>query len=145
MQSRKMLQRVFAFIYVPGSEFVNHGDYQIRKGLLTGEQNLVRSQVDLYRTMIELFNLPVGKDTYFGVHGLSIEPTFAMENRLMDVVLDGYIFSMRNPKKTYPEYMVVTSDIYDYIVRFKLLSDLMLSKGDMQTRVDEAVLIKFGH
>jgi len=144
MQSRQILQRVFAFIYVPGSEFVNQGDYQIRKGLLTGEQNLVRSQVDLYRTIVELFNLPVGKDTYFGVHGLSVEPTFAMENRLMDVVLDDYIFSMRNPAKTFPEDQVVTSDIYDYIVRFKLLSDLMLSKGDMQKRVDEAVLIKFG-
>jgi lipoteichoic acid synthase len=144
MESRQILQRVFAFIYVPGSEFINYGDYQIRKGLLTGEQNLVRSQVDLYRTIVELFNLPVGMDTYYGVHGLSTEPTFAMENRLMDVVLDSYIFSMRNPSKTYPEDQTVTTEIYDYIVRFKLLSDLMLSKGDMQTRVDEAVLIKYG-
>jgi len=62
----------------------------------------------------------------------------------MDVVLDSYIFSMRNPSKTYPEDQTVTTEIYDYIVRFKLLSDLMLSKGDMQTRVDEAVLIKYG-
>jgi len=144
MESRKILQRVFAFIYVPGIEYVDYGDYQIHEGLLTGEQNLVRSQVDLYRTIIELFNLPVGKDTYYGVHGLSIEPTFAMENRLMDVVLDAYIFSMRNPEKTYPDNQIVTSEIYDYIVRFKLLSDLMLSKADMQTRVDEAVLIQFG-
>ncbi|HBG33041.1 MAG TPA: hypothetical protein DDW82_04940, partial [Acholeplasmataceae bacterium] len=108
------------------------------------EQNLVRSQIDLYRTIVELFNLPVENDTYYGVHGLSTEPTFAMENRLMDVVLDSYIYSMRNHTKTYPEDRSVTTEIYDYILRFKLLSDLMLSKGDMQTRVDEAVLIKYG-
>ena len=144
MESRQILQRVFAFIYVPGSEFISYGDYQIRKGLLTGEQNLVRSQIDLYRTIVELFNLPVENDTYYGVHGLSTEPTFAMENRLMDVVLDSYIYSMRNHTKTYPEDRSVTTEIYDYILRFKLLSDLMLSKGDMQTRVDEAVLIKYG-
>jgi len=144
MESRQILQRVFAFIYVPGSEVINYGEYQLHKGLLTGEQNLVRSQVDLYRTIVELFNLPVRKDTYYGVHGLSTEPTFAMENRLMDVVLDDYIFSMRNPSKTYPDDMLVTAEIYDYILNFKLLGDLMLSKGDMQTRVDEAILIKYG-
>lgn len=145
MESRQILQRVFAFIYVPGSELVNYEDYQLHKGLLTGEQNLVRSQVDLYRTIVELFNLPVGKDTYYGVHGLSTEPTFAMENRLMDVVIDDYIFSMRNSSKTYPDDKRVTPEIYNYILNFKLLSDLMLSKGDMQIRVDEAILVKYGN
>ena len=77
-------------------------NYQIRKGLLTGTQDLVRSQIDLYRTIIELFDLPVNNDMYFGVHGMSTEPTFALDNRLTDVVTDHYIYSMRNKKRIYP-------------------------------------------
>ncbi|MCR3906115.1 MAG: LTA synthase family protein [Tenericutes bacterium] len=143
-ETRKILQQVPSFIYVPGDEYVDYGDYQIRKGLLTGEQNLVRSQVDLYRTIIELFNLPVGKDTYYGVHGLSVEPTYALDNRLMDVVLDEYFYSMRNKEKTHPESAVVSDDVYDYILRFKILSDILISTSGMQKQVDQAIVNVYG-
>ncbi|MBN2268218.1 MAG: LTA synthase family protein [Acholeplasmataceae bacterium] len=139
MESRKVLQQTLAFIYVPGEEYVTYDDYSIRKGLLTGDQYLVRSQVDLYRTIIELFNLPVGDDPYYGVHGLSTEPTFVLDNRLLDAVTDAYFFSMRNPKLTDPKNVIVTSEIYEYIKRFKLLSDYLLSAGDMQKDVNEAI------
>lgn len=139
MESRNILQQTIAFIYVPGEETINYGDYSIRKGLLTGNQYLVRSQVDLYRTMIELFDLPIGNDAYFGVHGLSTEPTFALDNRLLDVVTDNYFFSLRNPKMTDPSFVNVTDDVIEYIKRFKLLSDLIISTGDMQKYVNEAI------
>ena len=139
METRQMLQHVFAFLYVPGEESVDLGDYTIRKGLLTGEQHLVRSQVDMYRTMIELFDLPVGNHAYFGVHGLSTEPTFALDNRLMDVVLDGLFYSMRNPYHTNPFLSDVPKDIYDYIFRFKLLSEYLLTRADMMRKVNEAI------
>lgn len=144
MEERKILQQIVSFIYVPGEEYIDLGDYQIRKGLLTGEQDLVRSEVDLYRTIIELFNLPVGSDAYYGVHGMSTEPTFALDNRLMDVVTDEVFFSMRNKVKTFPETTVVSEDVYDYIVRFKLLSDLIVSRATMQTQIDEAILRYYG-
>ena len=139
MESRKILQHVFAFMYVPGTEYVDYGDYQIRKGLITGEQHLVRSQVDLYRTIIELFDLPVGNQAYYGVHGLSKEPTFALDNRLMDVVLDDLFYSMRNPYHTHPHLTKVSSDIYQYIFRFKLLSEYLLTKSYMVNHVNEAI------
>ncbi|MFH0767334.1 MAG: sulfatase-like hydrolase/transferase [Bacillota bacterium] len=139
METRKILQQIVSFIYVPGEEFIDYGDYQLRKGLLTGEQNLVRSEVDLYRTIIELFNLPVENDVYYGVNGLSTEPTFAMDNRLMDVATDDYFFSLRDREKIFPETAIVSDAVYDYIVRFKLLSDLIVSKGNMQVQIDEAV------
>ncbi len=144
MEERKILQQIVSFIYVPGEAYIDLGDYQIRKGLITGEQNLVRSEVDIYRTIVELFNLPIGDDAYYGVHGMSKEPTFAMDNRLMDVVTDDVFFSMRNKVKTYPETTVVSEDVYDYIVRFKLLSDLIVSKATMQTQIDEAILKYYG-
>ncbi len=144
MEERMILQQIVSFIYVPGEETINFGDYQIRKGLLTGEQDLVRSEVDLYRTIVELFNLPIGNDAYYGVHGMSTEPTFAMDNRLMDVVTDNVFFSMRNKSKTFPETTAVSQDVYNYIVRFKLLSDLIVSKATMQTQIDEAILKYYG-
>lgn len=144
MEERKILQQIVSFIYVPGEEYIDFGDYQIRKGLLTGEQDLVRSEVDIYRTIVELFNLPIGEDAYYGVHGMSKEPTFAMDNRLMDVVTDDVFFSMRNKVKTYPETTAVSEDVYDYIVRFKLLSDLIVSRATMQTQIDEAILRYYG-
>ena len=144
IETRQILQKVPAWIYVPGDETISYGDFSIRKGMLTGTQDLVRSQVDMYRTLIELFDLPVGNDPYYGVHGLSLEKTFAMDNRLMDVVTDNYFYSMRNPSKIYPIDQVVDQRTYDYILRFKQLSDIIISKGDMQQTIKEAMVRVYG-
>lgn len=143
LEERQILQQTLSFIYVPGTEVVDYGNYSIRKGLLTGDQMLVRSEIDLYRTIIELFDLPVGNSPYYGVHGLSVEPTFALENRLMDVALDHYFYPMRNPKITYPKDMMVPAETTDYILRFKLLSDYLISTGDMQTTIHD-IMKKYG-
>jgi lipoteichoic acid synthase len=140
LETRQILQQGIGFIYVPGDENIDLGGFSIRKGLLTGQQNLVRSQVDLYRTIIELFDLPAGTDSYFGVHGLSKEPTFALDNRLMDVVLDDYFYSMRNKANVFPKDQEVSDDIFNYIFEFKLLSDYLLTKGNMQAIVNQAIL-----
>jgi phosphoglycerol transferase MdoB-like AlkP superfamily enzyme len=140
LEERRMLQQITVFIYAPSNdEYVDYGDYQIRKGLLTGEQDLVRSQVDVYRTIVELFDLPVGQDAYFGVHAMSTEPTFALDNRITDVILDDYIYSMRNRHAIFPEDQSVSSEIYDYILRYKILSDYILSEADLQTRINELI------
>ncbi|MBE0700464.1 MAG: sulfatase-like hydrolase/transferase [Acholeplasmataceae bacterium] len=144
MEDRQALQHTLAFLYVPGEEMIDYGDYQIRKGLLTGDQYKVRSLVDLYRSTIELFNLPAGKDSYFGTHIMSKEPTFAIDNRLMDVVTDAYFYSMRNPSHIFPEDMIVNREVYEYILRFKLLGDLIFSSKTFQKQVDEAILIVYG-
>ena len=86
----------------------------------------------------------MGNHTYFGVHGLSTEPTFALDNRLMDVVLDGLFYSMRNPYHTNPFQTQVPKDVYDYIFRFKLLSEYLLTRGDMMNKVNEAINRVYG-
>jgi len=139
IETRKMLQKVPAWIYVPGDQLIEKNGFQLREGLIKGEQTLVRSQVDLYRTMVELFNLPVGDNPYFGVHGFSIEPTFALDNRLMDVAMDEYFFSMRNERFIYPSVSRVTQDRFEYIKRFKMLSDIMVTEGNSQKEINEAV------
>ena len=144
IETRQVLQKVPAWIYVPGESFIDYGNFQMRKGLLTGRQEMVRSQVDIYRTIIELFDLPVGSDPYFGVHGMSKEMTFALDNRLMDVVTDDYFYSMRNPSHIYPLDKKVDEGVYNYILRFKQLSDIIISKGNMQQTIKEAMERVYG-
>ena len=143
METRQILQKVPAWIYVPGTNKVIHNGFEINEGLLKGTQNLVRSQVDLYRTIIELFNLDVS-DPYYGVHGLSSEKTFALDNRLLDAAIDSYFFSMRNPKKVFPKDEIVDKNLYAYILRFKQLSDILLSRSDAQVDVNNAIKQVFG-
>jgi len=140
LETRQILQKGIGFIYVPGEESIDLGRYSIKKGLLTGQQNLVRSQIDLYRTIVELFDLSFGAEAYFGVHGLSKEPTFALDNRLMDVVLDDYFYSMRNPSNVFPANQRVPKETYQYIFEFKLLSDYLLTKGNMQAIINQAII-----
>lgn len=140
LEERRMLQQISVFLYVPSNdEYVDYGDYQIRKGMLTGEQDLVRSQVDVYRTIVELFDLPAGEDMYFGTHVMSKEPTFALDNRITDVILDDYIYSMRNKYAIFPENETVSTEFYDYILRYKILSDYILSEADIQIRINELI------
>ncbi len=140
LHERKLLQQIVSFIYVPSDdEYVDYGDYQLRKGLLTGTQPLVRSEIDIYRTIVELFNLDAEGDLYFGVNGLSTEPTFALENRLEDVVTDQYFYSMRDQRQVYPMSETVDQNVYDYVLRYKLLSDYLLSTKDMQGQIEGAI------
>ncbi|MCK9235793.1 MAG: sulfatase-like hydrolase/transferase [Acholeplasmataceae bacterium] len=140
LEERRMLQQVTAFIYAPHeTDMVTHDGYPIKKGQLVGEQNLVRSQIDLYRTIVELFALPVGNDMYFGTHGLSKEPTFAVDNRLTDIVLDDMIFSMRNSAHIFPSDAAINEADYAYILRYKLLSDYLLSQADLLKQINQKI------
>ncbi len=138
LEERKILQRTLAFIYVPSDdEYVDYGEYLIRKGMLVGEQNRVRSEIDLYRTMIELFNIDVNDDMYFGVNGLSTEPTFALDNRVLDVVLDDYFFSLRNPIETFPLSGMINESMITYIKRYKMIGDYVLSTENKLKNLNE--------
>jgi hypothetical protein len=74
---------------------------------------------------------------YFGVHGMSVEPTYALDNRLTDVALDPYFFSLRNRNRIYPDEESVSDEVYNYIMRYKILSDYLLSKSDLQKTLNE--------
>lgn len=128
MEERQILQHTLAFIYAPSQdEYVDFGDYQIRKGMLVGEQNLVRSPIDLYRSIVELFNIPIGNDAYFGVNVLSSEPTFVLDNRILDIVTDEVFYSMRNVKQKYPSNQSINESLHSYIMTYKMFSDYLLS------------------
>ena len=132
-EERKHLLHVACFLYVPGTKLNQEGIYE---GLIKGEQPLVRGQIDLYRTIIELFDLPCAKDFYMGVHLLSQEPTFVIDNRVVDIVYDQGLFSMRNPKKTAPKTLQVPMDLYQYVRHLKLLNDILYKEPSLQQHLN---------
>lgn len=133
MEEREILQQVAAFIYAPSSDKTNVNGYEINKGIIKGEQNLVRSHIDTYRTIVDLFGLTDENDFYFGVNGLSNEPSFVIDNRIQDLIVDDitnnshYIVSMRNSKKIYPNNKSIDKELLANIIEFKKLSDLLVN------------------
>lgn len=86
LEYKKEMIKTLAFIYAPDDD----STAPIKEGLLTGVQPKVRSQVDIYRTIVELF----GRTTdyqYFGVNLLSDEHTFSIDTRAFDIVTDDYM------------------------------------------------------
>jgi len=137
LEERQILQQVAAFIYAPSSEEVTVNGYKINKGLVKGSQNLVRSHIDLYRTIVDLFDLVDETNFYFGVNGLSNEPTFVIDNRIQDLIADdpttndNYIVSLRNAKNRFPLNQEINLELLDEIIYFKKLSDLLLNDPEI--------------
>lgn len=136
LEERRMLQQTISFIYAPGNEI--DPVTNLNKGLIKGNQKLVRGHIDLYRTIGELFNLFNDDNFYFGVNALSNEPTFVIDNRIQDLVIDDlnkidndnyipYLVNLRNLDQRFPKEKFLN---FEYIIKkikhFKKLSDLLL-------------------
>ena len=126
LEIRQKLLQTIAFIYVPGSNLVTKEidgkELTLYEGMLKGEQNLVRDQIDLYRTIINLFNLPINQNDFiYGTHGMSSEPTYALDNKSLNVITDEFIGNIRNGN-IYPFNNQVEDERLE---EFKKLKDLI--------------------
>ena len=136
LEERKHLLQVEALLYVPSDEKIQVGEYTINKGLITGHQEKVRGHIDIYRTIIELFDLNRRNDLYYGTHLLSTEPTFVIDNKLLDVVLDDMFYSMRYPLRVFPSDKKVDEGIFNIIKEVKQLNDLLHQDSLVQMKVN---------
>lgn len=136
LQYEKEMLKTLSFIYVPGEEKNEQGIY---KGLLKGKQTLVRSQIDLFRTIIELYGVETNQ-YYFGVNALSKEKTFAVDTRTFSLVTDDYYLVGkrmsvgRDLNKTiiYPfkdNYDYDPYEFFKYAMEFKMEMDNALKKN----------------
>jgi len=130
---RKILQKIGCFLYVPGD--IIDEKTNLKKGLITGKQTLVRGQIDIYRSIIELFNLNVGNDFYMGTHLFSREKTFVLDNKLLDVVTDDDFFSLRSLKSLSKNNEKINKELIHIIKNNKIINDLF--------HVDEKLQEKF--
>lgn len=132
LNERLLLQKTIAFIYAPSNKI--NSETNLNKGLIKGSQQRVRSHIDLYRTIVDLYDLNDNVDYYFGVNGLSKEPSFVIDGRVQDLIIDNinnyntpFITSLRNYNLLYPkESFNNQTYIMSKIVRFKKLNDLYL-------------------
>lgn len=136
-EEREILHKTLTFIYAPGTSEVNVDGYTIKEGLLKGSQNLVRDQIDLHRTIVDLFNLNNNDDYLFGTHGLSNEPGFALENRVFDLIFDNEfgekeMMNLKEYNKYYKKNKDTKEmDLVDYVLRFKRLNDLLYKDDEI--------------
>lgn len=132
IELRKKLLHTTSFIYVPGEDEVTVNGNMIKEGLLKGRQELVRSHVDIYRTIVDLFNLPLQTNDYlFSTHGFSTEKTFALDNKSLDIIIDEGIFNLKNNT----EYILDGKTLEDIIslrekiLLFKKYSDIAITNN----------------
>lgn len=134
LEIRQKLLQTISFIYVPGNNLVTKvidgNEVTLYEGLLKGEQTLVRDQIDLYRTIIDLFNLPItNKDLLYGVNGLSNEPSYALDNKSLNVITDSFVGNIRNGGIHFINNQLELSDVLklkNEIANFKRYSDIAL-------------------
>ncbi len=129
--NRQML-KTLAFIYAPDD---NDTESEIPRGLLKGRQPKVRSQVDIYRTIIELFDLKAD-NYYYGVNLLSDESTFSIDTRNFSIVTDDfYIVAKRFKNSEMTEKNTVfyndnprlsSDEILEYVYLYKQRMDKAL-------------------
>lgn len=139
LEYKQEMIKTLAFIYAP-DDTKSHMD--IPTGLLKGVQPLVRSQVDFYRTIVELFNLKTDQQ-YYGVNLLSDEHTFAIDTRAFDIVTDDYFIlgkylnSDLVPNETNTRYlrsnvMLEPYTLYQEVLTFKRRMDIALQMNLFQ-------------
>ncbi|MGI6781629.1 MAG: LTA synthase family protein [Acholeplasmataceae bacterium] len=132
------LYKVPALIYAPDDT----SDGEIKSGLIKGRQPLVRSQIDLYRTVLEL----VGRNDshyYYGVNALSNEKTFAFQTRVSLLMTDDFTLQLKKYSKNdifSRDYIYLHNDDMDYdfneiidkVLEFKETSDRVITNNLVQ-------------
>ena len=145
LEIRQKLLQTIAFIYVPGNNLVTKEidgkELTLYEGMLKGEQNLVRDQIDLYRTIIDLFNLPISSNDFlFGVNGLSNEPTYALDNKSLNIITDNFVGNIRNGEIYRLNNQVELEEINKFkhrVIKFKKSSDIAINNNLYKTFYEE--------
>ena len=125
---RRAIKKGIAFIYAPGDTYNDDG---LKIGLLKGEQHLVRGQVDLYPTILDLFNLS-SDYMFFGTHALSDEASYSVDPKSFNIftddetILGPKFHHHKNTKKHKNEPEL--EQFYNRIYTFKSLTDAVIKR-----------------
>lgn len=137
IEAKNKLLQTISFIYVPGknnvTKTIDGREVTFKEGLLKGKQSLVRDQMDLYRTIVNLFDLELDEDDYlFGAHGMSSEPSFSLDNKSLNIITDNFITNLISNNDYYynEEVTVEMIDRFkELVVTFKKSSDYALNNN----------------
>lgn len=138
LEVKQKLLQTLAFIYVPGEnettvEVSNGKKVNLYEGLLKGKQSLVRDQIDLYRTIVDLYDLNIKEtDFLFGTHGMSLEPSFALDNKSLNLITDDFVSNLSNNRVHYINNQITTKEINEiknHVAYFKKYNDYALNNN----------------
>jgi phosphoglycerol transferase MdoB-like AlkP superfamily enzyme len=133
IRKREILQKTVCFMYVPNvspQSVKYYNGIKIYEGLMRGNQPYVRSTIDIFKTLVDLFGLDVGTNPYFGVNMLTREKTYAFESRNYDVITDFYVHNLLNSETYFYDgetNIKVDQELMDNIYKFKLFCEYVLS------------------
>ncbi|WP_025725412.1 LTA synthase family protein [Acholeplasma granularum] len=141
LEYRNEMLKTTAFIYAPDD---NDKDSLVPRGLLKGKQNRLRSQVDLYRTIVELFGVTTNQ-YYYGVNALSNENTYSIDTRTFDIITDDYYILSKHIAtdgtptfdnvlyfKNENDILKPPYELYEYVSIFKNRMDKMITQNLQQ-------------
>ena len=117
-QLREKYREVFAMAYIPDDFFFNKKG--LKKGLVKGSQNLIRSQNDFYATIVELLNLEP-KRKHYGINLFTQEKQLVLDSRHGFLFGDDFITSPEfSSSFKQGQYFLKTNDYsLDKILRLK--------------------------
>ncbi|UWD35148.1 sulfatase-like hydrolase/transferase [Mycoplasma cottewii] len=136
----KLRQKILAFVYIPDKN--NDPNSNQAKGILKGVNKNVRSHIDIYATMLELFSN--NKDYhYFGTNIFTDEKTYNLDPRNMLLITDDFSILGNTTYSSKDEIMYEISnenidlnmvlDKYNLIKQDKIIKD----KYFMQNKLNE--------
>lgn len=133
LEYKNEIIKTLSFIYAPDDTKMNE---PVPTGTLKGVQNLVRSQVDIYRTIVELFDLETTTQ-YYGVNLLSDESTFSIDTRAFDIVTDDYFIMGKylNSDKASNDMNTLHYTTTPVVEPFELYQDLITYKKRMDLAI----------
>ncbi len=89
-------------------------------------QSQIKSNIDLYRTIINLFGIET-EAPYFGVNMFSGEPTFSYDPKNSNIITDDFIYNEKN--KTYELFTKkpLNKDLIKYVLNYRKKQDNYLN------------------
>jgi len=136
VEIKQKLLQTLAFIYVPGNikvtKEINGNEVTINEGLFKGKQSLVRDQKDLFRTIVDLFDLDMKDNYYYGVNGISNEPSFSLDNKSLYLITDDFVGNIRNNRDLIINNQLSLErlkNIKEEVSNFKKYSDIALNNN----------------
>lgn len=142
----KEKNHIVSFIYIPDYDKTKDNISE-PKGILKGVQNLVRSELDIYSTVLELFFDE--KDinfNYFGANLFSNEKSYALDPKNMFLVTDDYSILGTSLYGRYSQIAYENKsskdlkeiiEIYNEIKKFKICVNKYILNGKLNELVEE--------